>query len=155
MSTGRARANHKLYLARIVITGWDQALAAEQVPADQLARAYLPAVREHLLDAYGWFLLEVAAPEQWPERPPHSCAQLPPQPEGRAVPGEIREFQQLESQSWLSQLLAEPSLEPRVSRGAGNLAISSEPLPDPDEVLQWLDRLDRLFDRMGDSLDEY
>lgn len=155
MSTGRARANHKLYLARIVIDAWNRALQAQDIPANLLTQAFLPAAREHLLDAYGWFLLELSNPGQWPEQPPHSCTELPALAEGKALAGEIREFQQLEAKGWLAGLLAPPQLAPRSSRGGGNLAAPAQEAQDPATLSLWAGHLERLFERMSDSLDEY
>jgi len=155
MSSARAQANHKLYLAKILLAGWRQAVAAQDVPALTLAQAYLPAVRNHLLDAYGWFLLQVSGSEHWPARPPHCCAHLPEIAGGKAVSGEIREFEQLEASGWLAELLAEPSEPAGTARARGNLAAPPPTLADCAQVQQWVTRLEGVFDRMSDSLDEY
>lgn len=159
MSGPRARANHKLYLARILLASWREVLAREQVPAATLSQAFASPVREHLLDAYGWFLLEICQPSELPERPPRRCSELPAVAAGRALSGEIREFMQLESTDWFARLLASWNewAPPRRhgTPGDSNLASVAPALPGVAELAQWADRLESLFIRMGDSLDEY
>jgi len=155
MSSARAQANHKLYLAKILLAGWRDAAAAQDVPAMTLTQAYLPAVRAHLLDAYGWFLMQVSGSEQGSGAPPHCCADLPEVADGIAVSAEIREFQQLEASGWLAELLAEPGKPGQVSRVQGNLAVPSPEQADCEQAQQWVTRLEGVFDRMSDSLDEY
>ena len=156
MSSARARANHHLYLAKIVQDGWRAARAARGgVPGQTLAQAYLPVVSEHLVRAYGWFLLEVTGAEQMPGAPPRGCDALPPVPAGKALPGEIREFQHLETRGWLADMLAERDLSPGAPRTPGNLAAASADIPDPEQVADWTARLEALFTRMRESLDEY
>lgn len=155
MSSSRARANHGLYLAKIQLSGWRHALAAQDIPAVTLTQAYLPAVREHLLAAYGWFLLEISGTEQPGGKPPRGCAGLPDIAAGRAVPGEIREFQQLESAGWLAELLADGDVSVRVAPTQGNLAVAAPELASCEQAQQWISNLEALFGRMSDSLDEY
>jgi hypothetical protein len=159
VSTARSRANHKLYLARLLLDGWREGLAREQVPAGVLDQAYSGAVREHLVQAYGWFLLELCRTADLPHHPPRNCAQLPPPPEGKAVPGEVREFEQLERDGWLGELLAERD-EWAVGGGGDrriglNLASPAAEVQGVTELAHAAERLASLFDRMGDSLDEY
>ncbi len=159
MSTARARANHKLYLARILLGAWRTALDAADIPASTLNQAYAPAVRRHLLEAYGWFLLEISHPALLPEQVPGSVAELPELAEGRALAGELREFQRLERESWLADLLQEPdewsNSSATAAPSAPNLASSVADMPDVNTQAHWADHLEALFDRMGDSLDEY
>jgi hypothetical protein len=155
MNSSRALANHGLYLAKIQLSGWRHALAAQDIPVVTLTQAYLPAVREHLLAAYGWFLLEVSGTEQLGGKPPRGCAGLPGIAAGRAVPGEIREFQQLESEGWLAELLSEGDVSVRAASIQGNLAVAAPELASCEQVQQWINNLEALFDRMSDSLDEY
>jgi hypothetical protein len=156
MSAARGRANHGLYLARILLDAWREVLGREEVPAAVLSQAFLPAVRQHLVEAYGWFLLAVMQVEPLPERPPAGCSELPPVPEGKAVPGEIRELAQLESGGWLARMCQPDSAAaPTGGRRPGNLAVAASAAAGPDEAGQWLRELGALFDRMGDSLDEY
>lgn len=161
MSSLRGRANHKLYLARILLAGWREALRCERLPALVLSQAYFEPVREHLIGAYGWFLLAVIDADAAPALLPRRCADLPRVLEGRAIPGEIAEFRHLEAEGWLAELLREReeiasgSVGDRLSRHPQNLAVVAPALPGPDEVAQWAERLETLFDRMGTSLDEF
>ena len=155
MSSARAQANHKLFLAKIQLAAWRQAMAAQDIPAIVLTQAFLPAVRDHLMQAYGYFLLAVSGIEQVPGRPPAGCGELPDIARGQAISGEIREFEQLEKDGWLAQLLAEPDDAVQSVRAAGNLAVASPLSADSGSVQQWVDHLEALFARMSDSLDEY
>jgi hypothetical protein len=153
MSSARGQANHALYLARILIEAWQRDSAAESVAATTLAQAYVPAIRAHLTAAYGWFLLEITRPGTLPEQPPRSIDELPQTATGKALPGEIRELRRLEQDDWIGELLSVSVVSaPTVS--AGNLAVSVAG-PTPAQAGDWADRLQTLFDRMGDSLDEY
>lgn len=153
MSSLRGQANHGLYLARLLLAAWRRDLTAEDIPASVLAQAFGPAVRGHLLDAYGWFLLDLQKPAQLPAAPPHSVTALAPVAPGKAAPAEIAEFAQLEQEGWLSELLREPGAEqPR--RSAVSLAAPSTDLPDPESLLALAQRLEDAFTRMGDFLDE-
>ena len=158
MSSARAQANHGLYLAKILLGSWQAAVAAEELPVRTINQAFVPAVRGHLLDAYGWFLLELSGADSAAGKPPHSCKELADVVAGKAIPGEIREFQQLETDGWLAHLLSaqqRPAASPGGSRTPGNLLVNAaEGLPDSDRMGEWLARLERLFERMSDSLDE-
>ncbi|MDO8862412.1 hypothetical protein Q6D67_11940 [Haliea sp. E1-2-M8] len=153
MSSPRGQANHRLYLARLLLAAWRRDLAAEDIPASVLAQAFGPAVRSHLLDAYGWFLLDLQQPAQLPATPPHSVTALPPVAPGKAVPAEIAEFAQLEQQGWLAELLQEPGAEQH-RRSAASLAAPAAHLLDPDSLQAQAQLLDDAFARMGDFLDE-
>ena len=153
MSSARGQANHSLYLARILLAAWRRDLDAESVAAITLDQAYLPAVRNHLSRAYGWFLLEITRPGALPADPPACLADLPEVVDGKAVPGEILEFQRLEQDGWIADMLSTDAAPVRVS-SVGNLAANTS-LSGPDQALQWASQLQQLFDRMADSLDEY
>ena len=159
MSSARALANHRLYLARIVLASWSESLARQEVAAATLAQAFHPGAREHLVAAYGWFLLEITRVAPLPVIPPRSCNELPVlvdgEVAGEAIPGEIREFQQLESRGWLAQLLATPASLVPVRGQHDSLATASNDLPGPEQLTQWLGQLEATFDRMSDFLDEY
>lgn len=156
MSSPRGLANHHLYLARLVLSAWAREAAEEQVPAQTLAEAFGPACHTQLLRAYGWFLLAIAGPDELPPEPPVRVADVPPFPEGKAVPGEIREFEQLERDGWLAELLAwQPPRPGQVVRRPGNLARPAGTDAGPETLESWAQSLDTLFQRMGDSLDEY
>jgi len=155
LSSPRARANHELYLAKIVLGAWQRELEREQIPASTLALAFHGGAREHLVFAYGWFLLSICNVEETPQKPPRSCQQLPPMPEGRVFPAQINELKQLEAAGWLGEMLrANPPGTP-VARQPGNLVFDAGASPGTLQVERWLDQLESLFDRMGDSLDEY
>lgn len=156
MTTARGQANQKLYLARILLTAWREALVAQQLPAQVLTQAFLPAIRQHLVDAYGWFLLEISGGDAIPLQLPCSCGDLPAPPEGKVVAGEIREFQQLEKAGWLATLLqVDTDIAQPGPRSPQNLASEAPQLTGPDEAETWLDNLAALFERMSESLDEY
>ena len=153
MGSARGQANQALYLGKVLLAAWRRDLAAESVAAVTLTQAYLPAVREHLCRAYGWFLLEITRPGALPENPPASLAELPDIADGKAVPGEILEFQRLEAEGWIGDMLTgDSTATPATS--AGNLAMSAPPVG-PAQADRWAVELQALFDRMGDSLDEY
>jgi hypothetical protein len=159
VSGARARANHKLYLARILLAAWRESLARGEVPATTLDQAFAIPVRDHMIDAYGWFLLEICPLPELPDSPPRNCSELPEMAAGKALPGEVREFMQLEAGGWLADLLApwDPWAPPRRPGipGSLNLAAVAPGLPGVETLAQWADELGGLFDRMGDSLDEY
>ena len=154
MSSCRGRANQSLYLAKILLSAWRRECSDEALPERVLCQAYLPAVRSHLLDAYGWFLLDITDSTQLPRQPPHSCDDLPELPPGKAIPGEINEFRQLEHSGWLADLLgAWVDAGAAQARSAGNLAADAE-YQGPDQAQTWVDRLSEHFDRMGNNLEE-
>lgn len=155
MSSSRAHANQSLYLARIQLEAWTRALEDRSHPAATIDQAFAPAVREHLLDAFGWFALNILSVADLPDKPPHRCGELPRVVTGKSVPGEIREFEQLEQGGWLGQL--QLSLPPpgRPVRSPGNLAAAAgSGLPDRATMAAWADDLAGVMDRMGDALDE-
>jgi len=156
MTSARGQANQKLYLARILLSAWREAIAAQQLPAQVLTQAFLPAIRQHLGDAYGWFLLEVSGGDAAAQALPRNCGDLPAPAEGQVVAGEIREFQQLETTGWLATMLqAEDAVSLPGTRSPGNLASATPHLLGPDDAETWLDNLAVLFERMSESLDEY
>lgn len=155
MSAARARANHELYLGKIVIAAWRRALTMEDVPAATLAQAFHPGVRNHLVAAYGWFLLAISQADVPVQGLPQSCGELPPVPEGRVYPPEINEFRQLETGGWLCEMLQTASFDMPGTRQPGNLAVPAQMSPTPEQVEHWVQQLQALFERMGDSLDEY
>jgi hypothetical protein len=154
MSSARGKANQCLYLARILIAAWRRDVDAEVIPTSVLTQAFLPCVQGHLRDAYGWFLLEITRPGAMPDTPPACIEALPQVAAGKAVPPEVREFHQLENTGWIGEMLATEASSDAPSLSAGNLA-TAVTAPDPQQASQWADLLQSLFDRMGDSLDEY
>lgn len=153
MSTARGQANHSLYLARILLAAWRRDLDAQSVAVVTLTGAYLPGVRQHLADAYGWFLIEITRPGGPPAHPPRGVSELPEVAQGKAISGEVREFQQLELGGWIGDMLS-GELAPAAASSANNLAVAA-PVAGPEQASIWADKLQTVFDRMGDSLDEY
>ena len=159
MSAPRARANHSLYLAKILLGNWRAALEAQDIPSRTLCEAFLEATCNHLRDAYGWFLLEISQLDNAATVPPGSVAELPPIPEGRAEAGELRECRQLEESGWLAQLLGQGGVDVgakvKANSAVGNLAAPAVDAPEFPDVMDWHTELGALFERMRDSLDEY
>ena len=152
----RGRANHHLYLARLLLDSWEAQRTAGAAPADILDAAHAPGVREQLLRAYGWYLLAVLDPTGDPEGPPpRCCAELPEPPAGKALPAEVREFARLEQEGWLAALLAPlPAALPTRSRMPGNLLAAEQGMPDPAQARSWHRELSNTLARMNDSLEE-
>jgi len=155
MTSARALANQKLYHAKILISAWRESCLSEQVAHTVLEQAFGPAICEHLANAYGWFLLEVAQPAEMPAIPPRCCSDLPAVAEGKETPPEIHEFVQLERDGWLGRLLSPQFGQTGRGRDSRNLALMNDQGFSPDQAEHWLDQLSGLFDRMSDSLDEY
>ena len=158
MSSQRARANHSLYLARIQIAAWQSQLAEQQIPSRTLAQAFLPAIANHLRTAYGSFLLALSGFNDNEVEIPRGTAELPTIAEGKMLPPEVTEFSMLEQEGWLQELLAATDFGVVNQRSStpvpGALAVAPAAVS-PDQALAWCDALESLFDRMGDSLDEY
>ena len=156
MSAARGNANQALYLAKILLKSWADELERAQVPASTLQQAFLPGIRAHLTKAYGWFLLEIRALEA-PDagQPPVRCGELPEIPAGKAIPGELRELQRLESDGWLQDMLEQGASQSPAPRSVGNLADAAVAGADHAEAAAWAAQMESLFSRMRDSLDEY
>lgn len=155
MSAARSFANQKLYHARILAAAWRGQLKDQQIPSTVLADAFDPPSRRHLQLAYGWFLLEIAQLAPLPAEPPARCSELPDVDQGKVIPPEIRELQQLEKNGWLAELLQSDSGASSVPRSAGNLATAVEATSGPDAIDQWIEQLQTIFERMSEALDEY
>ncbi len=153
----RSRANHHLYLARLLIDGWAAQRETGAAPADILDAAHAPGVREQLIAAYGWYLSALLDPagDAAGGPPPRRCDELPEPPAGKALPSEIREFARLETAGWLADLLAPlPTALPTRSRVPGNLLAAEQGLPDPAQARSWHRALSATLARMNDSLEE-
>jgi hypothetical protein len=96
-----------MYMASIVLTAWDSAMKASTAAAPAIDAAFAPAVRLHLLDAYGWQLLACNRVTGLPLKPPHCVATMPLLAEGIEVAPEVKEFQLLEAGGWLAELQKE------------------------------------------------
>lgn len=155
MSSSRALANHKLYLAKIQLAAWGAQLQEQQLGANLLSQAFLPAVRGHLLEAYGWLLLTLIDVGEPAGSLPQSVDQLPDIPPGKAVPGNLIELQSLEQDGWLADLLTPPQAHATsVSRRPGNLAANSTSAAGLEEAAAWCTSMEAVIERLGDSLDE-
>jgi hypothetical protein len=159
VSSPRGLANHALYLARIQLAAWRTDIDKEVIPASTLAQAFAPAVCEHLRQAYGWFLLTLIGHGDTTGVPPRCCGELPAIAQGKALPGEIHEFVQLEQDGWLADLLAfnmTPPMQSRSLTGSrSNLAVATPAYPSLTDVTLYADQLDAHMARMSNSLDEY
>ena len=155
MTSPRSLANQQLYYARILASSWRLQLERETIPATVLAGSFELPARRHLALAYGWFLLEIVQSDAMPDVPPLSCDQLPEIVEGKVLPGEIRELQQLEVDGWLAEMINPASEHRPATKTAGNLAMPVGHITGPDQIDSSIDQLQALFERMADSLDEY
>ncbi|NQY04168.1 MAG: hypothetical protein HRT76_13045 [Halieaceae bacterium] len=154
MSSARAQANQSLYLARIQLQAWASAQDQGQVAINVLLLAFAPAVRTHLLDAFGAYALHILNVSELPEPLPHHTDELPSVASGKAVPAEIREFQQLERSGWLGRLQQPLSRTAQQRRVSTNLAAPAIDAPDLAALSDWAAALEQLMGRMNDSLDE-
>ncbi len=154
MSNARGLANHSLYMAKLLIESWQRDQGRNDCVSGAIDAAFAPSVRGHLLDAYGWFLLAMMRVTTLPEQPPHRVADLPSAGPGIATPGEVIEYEHLETYGWLARLQAPlPTGLPK--RPKGPVLASAGMYPHIGDYQEWIDTFERLFDRMSDSLDEY
>lgn len=153
MASARGLANHSLYMARLLAGQWQASRAGQTAPEQAMNAAFAPALQLHLCNAYGWFLLATVRATSLPDTPPHRISELPELSRDIVEPGELEECRQLERGGWLAQLQAciPAGLPPQTN--AGVLA-SSGSYPQLEDFERWMTALDRLFDRMGESLDE-
>ena len=154
MSSARGLANHSLYMAKLLLEAWSDAEAAAPTRQQALNAAFAPALRNHLLDAYGWFLLALMRQTKLPGAPPHCTAQLPQRGPGIAEPGEIDEYRQAEQQGWLAGLQKPlPKGLPPARRN--NMLAVTGTYPGYNDYREYCSTLDALFQRMADSVDEH
>jgi len=155
MSSTRALANHSLYLAKIQLSAWQGQLEAQQLPVALLGQAFLPAVRAHLLDTYGWLLLTLIDAPESSGPLPRFVAELQSVAPGKATPGSLNELQRLEQHGWLAALQQSPQLAPSASnKSRGNLAATEVPATGFDEAASWCDSMETAIETLCDSLDE-
>lgn len=128
-------------------------MKASAVAAPALDAAFAPAVRLHLLDAYGWQLLACNRVTGLPLNPPHCVAAMPLLADGIEVAPEVKEFRLLEAGGWLAELQKEiaPGLAPiapahvlAVERTRFNYATATDCFRE----------LERLMDRISGDIDE-
>ncbi len=158
MSRSRGAANRSLYRARILLESWDSARDQERFPEEQLTGAFLPAVRGHLQDAYGWFLRSATGVEEAADTVPlPRCTDDLAEPEaGRALPPELAEFALLEREGWLAELLASPqdAGEEAPAQWSPNVLGSDRQAPGFAVAEEWYRRLNATMQRMDDSMAE-
>jgi hypothetical protein len=157
MAPARALANQKLYHAALHRRMLARELAREDVAASVLLEAVGRSIQQQLRDAYGWFLLELAAVEDLPTIPPHSVAQLCAAHDiGKPLRGELVELMNLEQRpGWLLELLSDRSLSVAGARSApAGLSLLQSDWSQA-ELQDWYEALEDLIERMSDSLDEW
>ena len=153
-TAARARANQKLYHARLHLDLLAAAVAGQAAPPAPLLEAVGQSVQWHLQQAYGWFLLELAGLQELPPLPPDSVAALLQHyPLPAPLRGELIELQHVEQRDgWLRQLLGAVPSNPASDSGA-------QPLLQCDwseaRLQGWHDSLAALIERMSDSLAEW
>ena len=125
MSQAQSFANHCMYMASVVLESWRNAIAEGSKPLSILTASFGPAVRLHLLDAYGWQLLACNRVTSIPTKPPHRAVDVPPLANGIAQSPEVTEMALLERSGWLADLQREipPGLTPQGA--SGFIAVSS------------------------------
>lgn len=156
MAGSRGKANQSLYRARILLDAWDRA-RDEGVRDDHLLETFLPAVRLHLREAYGWFLLAVSGHEEPLENHlPVSTTDIPAPELGRARSPELQEFAALEGEGWLAQMLEEGTPGQSVALQTPPTALlgSDREAPGYAVARDWSRRLAETMARMDDSLNE-
>jgi len=153
LSSASGLANHSLYMARLLLNAWSDQLAQQQAESNILEAAFGPAVRLHLLDAYGWFLLAVVRLTPLPKQPPHSTLHLPELKQGIAEPNEIVEYRELERDGWLAGLQAMPEHGVERPLPPGRLASTKGRLQVEDYSACSVE-LESLINRMSTGLDE-
>ena len=153
MSQAQAFANHSMYMASIVLDVWGRSQNDGEYQANALKAAFAPAVKLHLLDAYGWFLLALRRETQLPSKPPHSTLDLSTLPAGIEQPPEVKELQLLEQSGWLKALMSPIPLG-MPARQASNVVVSEGVYPDLAKMKEWRDALESLLQRQADAIEE-
>ena len=157
MASSRGAANAALYRARTLLSAWSHARERQSAPDEHLTETFLPGVREHLTQAYGCFLLAAAGIDDMSgRRPPRSTQDVPAVEPGKALPPELREFQLLEEEGWVGEMLT------LVESGSAGGAVASGPDllgtdrtgPGYAVAQRWAERLTSTMQRMDDFLAE-
>ena len=153
MSQAQSFANHCMYMASVVLESWRNAIAEGSKPLSILTASFGPAVRLHLLDAYGWQLLACNRVTSIPTKPPHRAVDVPPLANGITQSPEVTEMALLERSSWLADLQREipPGLTPQGA--SGFIAVSSNVF-DFDTARHCFAELESLMARVADAIDE-
>ena len=140
-------------MARLLLDAWRDQLSRNRLEKNVLEAAFAPAVRLHLLNAYGWFLLAVVRFTPLPQQPPHSTVELPGPSLGIAEPNEIVEYRELERHGWLARLqtLPEQGIERPLPPGRLASTVARLQVEDYQGICG---NLEALINRMSSSLDE-
>ena len=141
---------------------WEAAIVANRYDELLLAESFLPAVRTHLLSAYGWYLLAVSGVEESSLlSPPATTSALAPPEAGKALAPELREFSAMEQRGWLADLLSRPEEHFVAARDSSridprnhNTLVTDRSVPGHAVVNGWQLELQSLMNRMDDSLQE-
>jgi len=153
VASARGFANHSLYMAQVQLAAWRERV---QDTSDSnnavIDAAFAPAVRLHLLDAYGWFLLAMLRVSSLPATPPHCVSELPAQHQGLAVSAEIEEYARLELSGWLADL---QSPIPAGVRQQQKGVLAAQWGHGYANYEMWIEAFAQLFTRMGDISEEY
>ena len=153
MATARGFANHAIYMARILLDTWESTIRSEkEFSPDVVNGAFAPAVRLHLIDAYGWFLLDAIKAPRLPDHPPHGVADLPKQQKGLPVAELIEDFARLERSGWLADLLS--PVPAGLPTEAKEMIVGGS-LPGLRECTAWRDSLANLFGDVSEIAQEY
>ena len=157
MTVARALANQKLYYAAIHQRMLSAELAREDIPAAVVLDAVGQSVRQHLLDAYGWFLLELAGTEELPAQPPHTVADLLRQwPQQEPLRGELVELMDLETRpGWLLELHSPVAQSVPGTAAPADALVVVDAQWSQAQLEGWYGSLVALIERMSDSLDEW
>jgi len=153
VSQAQSFANHCMYMASVVLESWRDAIAEQTKPSSVLTASFGPAVRLHLLDAYGWQLLACNRVISMPTKPPHRAVDVPPLANGIAQSPEVTEMALLERSGWLADIQREipPGLTPQAA--SGFIAVSSNVF-DFDTARHCFVELESLMARVADAIDE-
>ena len=153
MSQAQSFANHCMYMASVVLESWHNAITEEGKSLSVLTASFGPAVRLHLLDAYGWQLLACNRVASVPTKPPHRAVDVPPLASGIAQSPEVTEMAMLERSGWLADLQREipTGLTPQAESGV--IAASSNVF-DFDTARHCFAELESLMARVADAIEE-
>jgi len=152
-----AKANQKLYFAALVRRILAFELERGHYPSHVLLAALGEAVRFHLREAYGWFLLELAESETPPASPPGSVADTIVLCHlSEPLRGELVELANLEERDgWLADLLHSAAPEDAARPADGDIPLRTRGPWEPARLDAWYEGLADIMERMSDSLEEW
>ena len=142
-----------MYMASVVLESWSSSIDQGVKPLPVLNAAFGPAVRLHLLDAYGWQLLACNRVASVPNKPPHKAVDVPPLANGIAQSPEVTEMAMLEQVGWLAELQQEIRPGLSQSTSSGFIAVSSSGF-DFKTARHCFSELEFLMGRVADAIDE-